>query len=437
MNAVEKVAKNIASQDITTAQSPIFWVFIVGIIAVFISCLLLIMQKRAIVSNPTNIATIRAQQIALFQSKISNEFKDKKSLRQAIREQRVEEREDCLINFQPLTVIHPGFLGPVRDGVYDEKEGVATAIRMGARCFVLPIDFHDKDTMPSGFPQANKPCLLFRDGSDTIRSLNGGSIAKVAQAIADYAWSDIVSQRNDPFILILYFVRTPAEATKEYLFFLSQVAKDLAPLSPYLLAQTPEGVYNRQARQDQLLFVSTSQVEKKLLVFCNVDTSGFRTATQTFKHTFIPKEDLDYWVHLRLYKQNSETPLGSTSMPERTSVNRGLVETIQNYISLPTDASSLRTATNGTKEKFTIVVNQDGKNPDTKDTTKVLDTYGVQAVPLLIVDYSPETQSLLRKWKFAWKAKPKGLRYVRPAPLQIPQQSQAVNANGGALTVPR
>jgi hypothetical protein len=65
-----------------------------------------------------------------------------------------------------------------------------------------------------------------------------------------------------------------------------------------------------------------------------------------------------------------------------------------------------------------------------------LDTYGVQSVPLLITEYSSDVRNLLAKWKYAWKAKPKELRYVRPAPIGIQTQSSATNANGGRITIP-
>jgi hypothetical protein len=420
----------------TSKESLIFWVLIVIGVIVLISCLQYIMKSRSTVANPTNVATTNATQTAIFQTKFTSEFKDKKSLLQAIQAQNVSENEMCLINFQPLTVIHPGYLGPIQDGVYNEKEGVDTAIRMGARCFVLPIDYHTKETMGSTFPPPNKPCLLFRDESGTVRSINGGSIAKVAQAIADVAWSNVVNQRNDPFILVLYFMRTPDQGTKDYLDFLSQVAVDLAPLSPYLLGQTPEGVYNRQARQDQLLFVNVTQLEKKLLIFCNVDTSGFRTAKKDFNKSYLPKEDLDYWVHMRIFKQNTETPLGMTDVPERTTVPRSMLETLSYYTTLPSDQASKRTAITATKEKFMIALTPQGKNPELASATSALDTYGVQSVPLLITEYSSDVRNLLAKWKYAWKAKPKELRYVRPAPIGIQTQSSATNANGGRITIP-
>ena len=438
-NTAKKLSNSVSASltiDVTSTQSPVFWILLVAVVGALIFCILTIQNNWASRSTPNNVAVTTMDRKAIFDVKFASELKDKKSLRQAIQEQGVSERENCLINFQPLTVIHPGFLGPLQDGVYDERVGATTAIRMGARCFVLPIDFHDKETMAAPFPPANTPCLLYRDEGGTIRSINGGSVAKIAQTIADVAWSDIVNQRNDPFILILYFLRTPEVNTKRYLDFLSKVAVDLAPLSPYLLGQTPEGVYNRQARQNEVLFVNTSQLEKKLLVFCNADTSGFRTSQKDFKHSYLPKEDLDYWVHMRIFKQNLESVFGVTGIPEKSTVPRSMIERIDFYTALPADAASKKAALDGTKEKFMITLGKQGENPNAPTLTKLLDEFGVQSVPLFIIDSTPEVTAALRQWKFAWRAKPKAIRYVRPEPIQILPQNPVVNANGGMLRTP-
>jgi hypothetical protein len=418
-------------------QTILFWLAIIGGLVIISVIISRSYSAMGLTATPSNIEAVKAQQRAIFEAKLSKQFKDRKTLIQAIQQQNVSDRENCLINFQPLTVIHPGYLGPAKDGVYDEALGVLTGIRMGARCFVLPIDYHDKDSMPPSFPAAKKPCLLFRDGSDTIRSLNGGSIQKVAQAIADAAWSDSTNQRNDPLILVLYFVRTPPEGTKEYLNFLSEVARNLQPLLPYLLGQTPEGVYNRQGRQDQLLFVNSTNFEKKLLVFCNANTAGFRTAQRDFKKTFLPKEDLDYWVHMRINKQNPETPLGVTQTPESGGIPRSYVENMSYFTSYPSDAASKRKAIQMTKEKFMISLSPNGMLPELRSAQTALNEYGVQAVPLFITDDSPEVDALLGEWKYSWRAKPKAIRYVRPEPQVIPEQSKKVDANQGKLTVPR
>jgi hypothetical protein len=422
-----------AATMIGNNYSVLLWFVLIGLA---IWSLVTIVQKNGSIATKNNVEITTQDRDAIFNVKFAKEFKDKKSLREAAQAQEVSEKENCLINFQPLTVIHPGFMGPLKDGVYDDVEGVRTVLRMGARCLVLPIDYHDRESMPSTFPPAKTPCLMYRDEGGTVRSINGGSISKVAETIRNVAWSDIVTQRNDPFILILYFLRTPEQNTREYLDFLSKVAIDLQPLTSYLLGQTPEGVYNRQARQNELLFVNTNQLEKKLLIFCNADTTGFRTSQTDFKHTYYPKEDLDYWVHMRIFKQNLDTPLGITGIPVRSVMPRSMIDNTTYYTSLPADATTKRTAVEGTKEKFMITLEKAGQNPTSATLTKLLDEYGVQGVPLFLIDYTPDVQAALNQWKFAWRAKPKAIRYVRPDPIVVQPQNPNVNANGGMVNIP-
>lgn len=418
-----------------TPPNIVAFVFI-GIIIVILLAIYYGTRSKDELSTPGNVKRIQKERTSYFEANFTKEYKDRKSLLQAIQEQGVEEKENCLINFQPLTVIYPGYLGPKNNGVFGEAEGVNAALRMGTRCIILPIDYHDNDTMAEPFPEAFKPCILYRDEGGVVRSLNAGNIETVAQNIADLAWNDVVPQKDDPFILVLYFVRTPPENTRQYLDFLSKVAVSLAPLSPYLLGQTPDGVYNRQGRQDQLMFVSTSTLEKKLIVITNVDTSGFRTSSQDFNHSYLPKEDLDYWTHMTLYKQNPETSLGMTTIPGRLNAPKAIVDKTNYYTELPTDATTQRNAITATKEKFTIAMSPIGLNPELKVLDKLQNTFGVQSVPFLLIDYNALNKSLLSKWKYAWKAKPKNIRYVRPDAIRIQTQSTTVNANGGKLTIP-
>lgn len=438
-NAAQKALnfmKNVSTQDVASPENPLFWALIVIVVFLFIFCIQMIMNARSTVSNKGNVESIVSDKVAALQSKFITEYKDRKTLSQAIQEQSVSENERSLINFQPLTVIQPGFLGPIKDGVYNEKEGVTAALRMGARCLVIPIDFFDKDTMAKPFPEPNTPCMLYRDSGGTVRSLNAGDIGKVAQTIADVAWSDLVFQKNDPLILVLYFVNTPPENTKRYLNFLSKVAVALSPLTPYLLTQTPEGAYNRQAKQNDLLFVNPTSLEKKLLVFCNVDTKGFRTSTRDFNRTYLPKEDLDYWVHMRIYKNNIDTMMGSTGMPGKNEQAHAILDKTNYYVTMPTDASTKNTTVDATKQAFVITLSPEGTNPSKEVATMVLDTYGAQAVPLYLTEYNADFISVLSKWTYSWKVKPKPIRYVRPDPIEVAQQSAAANANGGMVSSP-
>jgi hypothetical protein len=76
------------------------------------------------------------------------------------------------------------------------------------------------------------------------------------------------------------------------------------------------------------------------------------------------------------------------------------------------------------------------QTPTQTELETLLNTYGVQSVPLLLIDYTPEVQSALAKWKYAWKAKPKEIRYVRPQPIVVAAQNPIVNARGGMISVP-
>ncbi|NBO60912.1 MAG: hypothetical protein EBU82_08080 [Flavobacteriia bacterium] len=118
--------KNITSKNVSSSESPIFWI-VIGILGLIVFwAFYTINQANISVSNSKNVNAVKSEQTAVFETKFPEEFKDKKSLQQAIQEQQVSDRENCLINFQPLTVIHPGFLGPIKDGVYDEKTSIST-----------------------------------------------------------------------------------------------------------------------------------------------------------------------------------------------------------------------------------------------------------------------------------------------------------------------
>ena len=83
-----------------------------------------------------------------------------------------------------------------------------------------------------------------------------------------------------------------------------------------------------------------------------------------------------------------------------------------------------------------ITLSKQGENPTSQVLTKLLDEFGVQSIPLLLIDSTPETLSALSKWNYAWRAKPKNIRYVKPEPIVIQAQNPVVNANGGMLRTP-
>ena len=430
------VCKSFLDKVLYTQISETVILYIVLAILVFglLFAVIFIKQKSEVFSTPANVLRIQNSQNASLDSFLTPFYKQKKGFVNYITgSPDLEKNEMALVNFVPLTVTQPGFLGPAIDGVFDEKNGVSKLVRAGIRSFVLMIDYHEDASMkPPLFAETKMPCLLSRDSSGTVRSLNSGSIQKVCQTLSDAAFGVAAPSPGDPLILTLYFIRTPNPISdqKGFLRYCSQVAKELAPLTQYHLGQTSLGSYNRQARQDYLLYDPLTQIEKKVLIFSNLDTSLFRTV----KPAYPPKEDLDYWIHLRLFK-DSTNKLGVTQPLTQNQVPRGILDTTVYFTTIPPENTAA--AVDKTKLRWTIAVSDVGTNPAFDKLKIMTDTVGVQSIPLSIVTMNDDEKNLLTVWRdTCWKVKPKNLRFVIPTNFTPAQPSQQLNANQGQITSP-
>lgn len=409
------------------SENVILYIFLGLFVFIIVLAMLFVKEKSAVFSTVPNVLRIRNTQNEKLDTFLSDFYKPKISFIESAVE--LASNEKGLINFVPLTVIQPGFLGPSIDGVFDEKNGVSKLIRTGIRSFVLVIDYHEDYSMkPPLYANVKMPCLLSRDRSGTIRSLNSGSIQKTCQTLADAAFGLAAPSPNDPLLLTLYFVRTPdpVKDEKGFLRYCSQVAKELAPLSQYHLGQTPLGSYRRQARQDYLLYEPLSNIEKKVLIFSNLDTSLFRTV----KPSYQPKEDLDYLIHLRIFK-DSVNSLGVTKPVTQNQFARGVIDTTQYFSTIPPE--NMEAAIGNTRMRWTTAMSDVGTNPD---LTKLFPV-GVQSIPISIVALDSTEKKLLNLWKDScWKVKPKALRFAIP-PDSVPSEpSEQLNAQGGNITSP-
>lgn len=388
----------------------------------------LILTKQAELSTPSNITRIQGLQTTQLEALLQPYSKPKKSLISLD----VPLNQKALVNFAPFTVYNPGYLGPTENGVYKEEEGVSTALKAGARCFVLPIDYHDNNGLPKpAFPSAGEPCLLYRDSGGTIRSLNAGSIQKVAQTLANLAFNDVIPSNRDPLVVILYFVKTPQANSREYLRYCSSVARQLNPLIPTMLGQAPEGVYNRQARQDDLLYTPLTNIERKTILMCNIDTSIFRNPKSVGLQPVAPTQDLDFMVHLRLYAQ-TDTSIGATERASQNQFPRGFLETFSYYTTIPEKRRKDTTETNRIRWITTIPT----QTPTVEQVKTATDSLGVQAVSLPLYALTAENQPLLSLWKEGWRTKPLPIRFTRPDPIQPKTPSPRLNANKGQLSSP-
>jgi hypothetical protein len=409
------------------SENVILYIFLGVFVFIIVLAMLFVKEKSAVFSTVPNVLRIRNTQNEKLDTFLSDFYKPKISFMESAVE--LASNEKGLINFVPLTVIQPGFLGPSTDGVFDEKNGVSKLIRTGIRSFVLVIDYHEDYSMkPPLYANVKMPCLLSRDRSGTIRSLNSGSIQKTCQTLADAAFGLAAPSPNDPLLLTLYFVRTPDPVTdqKGFLRFCSQVAKELAPLTQYHLGQTPLGSYTRQARQDNLLYEPLSNIEKKVLIFSNLDTSLFRTV----KPSYQPKEDLDYWIHLRIFK-DSVNSLGVTKPLTQNQFSRGLIDTTQYFSTIPPE--NMAAAIDKTRIQWVTAMSDVGSYPDLSKLFPV----GVQSIPISIVSLDSTEKKLLNLWKNScWKVKSKDLRFAIPPDSEPKEPSKQLNAQGGNITSP-
>jgi len=413
----------------TIDTQTLLYVFVFLFVVAVIVGLSVVLSKQSSLSTPSNIDRIAGTQTSQFESQLTPYFKPKTSLSG----QNLSANQKVLVNFAPLTVNQPGYIGPELNGVYKEQEGVAAALKAGARCFVLPIDYHENSGLPKpAFPDAGEPCLLYRDEGGVIRSLNAGSIQKVAEALANLAFNNIVPLNKDPLIVVLYFVKTPSPNTREYLRYCSKVAKALNPLIPFLLGQAPEGVYNRQARQDEILYTPIQNLERRVILMCNIDTSIFRTPKSVGLQTIPSKEDLDFLVHMRLYKQSDET-MGATERAGQNTFARGYIERLSYYTIIPDN-----------RVKDTVDVNRirwilalAATNPTVKDVKDSTEKLGVQSIALNLFSLNETTLPLLDLWKTTgWIPKPEPIRFTIPEPYKPKQPSPKLNANQGQLSSP-
>lgn len=326
----------------------------------------------------------------------------------------VDSTEDLrLVNLQPLTIKQVGFLGPIRSGVFSERDAVQQALRAGFRTFLFQIDYHeDESKQPPSFPVKGEPCLLYRDDAGVLTSINAGSIRKTAEAIADLAFQPTLVAKDDPILLILHGLRAPDSVTnpRGYLEYCSKIAMQLKALAPYHLGLTAEGDYHRQALAGQLFTSGVSKFEKKVIILSTFDTSLFRTVEKLGLKPFSSADDLDYWVNGQIYKDDEKAAMGvATVNPVNTPLRASIVD-LAKVLGLSEQEKKAWAMKN--RDTFTVALPSQNENPNKASCEVALKTLGINVVPLDIFS-SPieETRDLIGSWdKKTWNLKPLALR---------------------------
>jgi hypothetical protein len=488
---VEKLkAYRLGAQQI---PMPPWWVFAIFFVIAAIVAGVVIGRLNRKTATPANAKLTQQSQLISVQNAISTYYKNRQDVRTICKSTpstlgaQVQENETSMINFAPLTCQDTGYIGPLENGVFAENDAVNMALRAGARCFVLNIDYHEDQTLPIDlFGKPNEPRLIYRDVGGVIKCINTGQIKLVTQALSNTAFSNTISNPNDPLFVVLFFQREPKGSLDDKLVYYSKVAEQLEPLIPYHLGQTPQGDYHRQQKQNDLIYQPITDFEKKVVVLCNVDTSMFRGKN------FAPTKDLDYFVHLRLFKESTDT-YGATGTVESKTMPRGIVNSVANFTVIP--ENKYKDTSDSTKMRWTLAYTNAASNPSPASLKYMMQTLGVQSVPLWLFSTKPPSASAMKdlrasmappaietpeklnkvaaatagsaataagtaasappapsvdekpkeddfpKLMTAWISasfvpKPKTIRFIRPTPFTPQNPSSRLDAQGGNLTTP-
>jgi hypothetical protein len=373
---------------------PPWWVFVLFFVVAIVVAVVVITQIKEKTATPENAKSTLQTQLTAVQTAISTYYKNRKDVRSIVKSTpqalgaQVQENENSFINFAPLTCQDTGYIGPLENGVFAENDAVNMALRAGARCFVLNIDYHEDQTLPVElFGKPFDPRLIYRDAGGVVKCINTGEIKLVAQALANTAFSNTVSNPNDPLFVVLFFQREPKGSLDDKLVYYSKVAEQLEPLIPYHLGQTPQGDYHRQQKQNDLIYQPITDFEKKVVVFCNVDTAIFRGKN------YAPTRDLDYFVHLRLFKESTDT-YGATGAVESRTMPRGIVNSVANFSIIP--QNKYKDTSDGTKMRWTMAYTNAATNPSETSLKYMMQTLGVQSIPLWLFSTKPPSSSAMK-----------------------------------------
>lgn len=327
-----------------------------------------------------------------------------------------------LVNIQPLSVKQAGYIGPAeKDGKFDPVGTIQSNITSGVKFFTLQIDYLEREKDEKNFEKINVPTLLYRDSVGNLISLNGGKINDIATQLKIYAFSPDLQSSNQAIIVYLHFVRVPADPLKnpaEYLKFMKEVSKALTPIHPNILKTTPGGNFTRQRAEDTLLKLPLSDIQNKIILMSNADTTIFRNSAAT-GGAIDASLDLDSFISMRVYAYKSVDRIGLT---QTTDINPKAI--LINYGCLKGMSSSDKAAfAMKGKNRFVIAMPGPLENPTYDDMKSLLTDTGVNAIPLNLIGTDSKTiDKLIVDWS---AAKP----YYLVKPMMLQSYTTTVSPN--------
>lgn len=312
--------------------------------------------------------------------------------------------DTSLMNLQSIAVKQAAYVGPnENEGSFDTENGIQSALKVGIRVFTLQISYLEVKKDSSKFDTSYMPTLVYRNDSGDLISSNGANIKEVAKSLAAYAFSETIQSSSQPLIIYLHFQRTPnaLREPEKYVEFLSSVAQLLEPLQEFMLGPMPEGNFKRQQNESVLLTTPTSVFMKKVIVFCNADTTIFRNLKPLGLDEIDTKYDLDFIVNVRVYLDDSNDDFGATSAPLNGETVNAVIVPFKRLDDLSEDETD-KFALKG-KRRFVIAMPSQMKNPTVESIKKAINKCSVNCIPLNLFGDSIEG---LKEKMNVWEGEP-------------------------------
>jgi hypothetical protein len=369
------------------------------------------------------------------------------------------ESDSALINYNVLGCRLAGYLGPgIKKGedsfgTFSEKFAVDKALEMGARVFVLDIDYlEDKPANPVLVARDLKGNLMSvapEDSRDKGPFKNVGSIRKCTIAIADA----IKASRNtdDPVICILSFLRIPGgnPRSAEGLRYLQEVYKMCEPLIPFILSSNINGTYMHRRKESDLFLSPKSYYKNSIIMLTNVDTTGF-TLERMPDGVDLADGDLDKIIHARLYSSLDNSDLKLYELAKNGVVGSAYANTISYYMTIPQDKVGYESDITRKNWSIAMTPEFEDSTPDQKTLETLHNKLGVQCVPVNMFHVPNGAENKDKsidiakipifslKWfkNTSFKLKPRDLQYEKPVVKTLETPSSQMNSGGGYAQTP-
>jgi hypothetical protein len=330
----------------------------------------------------------------------------------------VDIKQRYLVNLCPLTASIGGYIGPMKNGVFNASYYLKQALRAGIRSFVLPISvYYDDNKMPPNWPKSGKPAIVCRDNNGVIQSLNGFTINDFCKNLLQYM-STNQSQADEPILLFLDgvqgYIPDPIKSEKAYVLFMNDIAKELSPIQPFHLSTIKNygSAVGGKAQNNILTQIILEDLKRRIIVFTNfnvdIETKG--------EYTSITPKLYNYANFV--YKPVVSTTSASKSPSSSYSIHLGDVK--GNQVDWTQESRIVWNAT-------LLDANTGVPDPSTVDSvTKI----GIQTIPIpFLFNESPEVLAIYKQWDgYAWRLKPDAARYTKPPEVKPMKPTTALNA---------